>query len=355
MTFATVRGAAEEAAKRGKLTPHQLAALSALDQALTDAQRELFTEAWRAPSSPAAAPEPLWLKPALKIIKAWEGLRLEAYKDPVGVWTIGFGSVRMIDRAVRQGDVISKEYAEELLRNDVEHLFAPGMFTLLPMAKKWKANRQAALISFSYNLGLGALETSTLRKRLLVGEDPSTVIREELPRWIHAGEAVLPGLERRRAAEVALFTGEAVAPTVAAKFTPGAPFTFKITPHVTYGELTLNQEARRFTAQHQCDTALELCQFIEKARAAFGGKPAIITSAYRPPAVNKAVGGASKSEHLYDAPGVGAVDFYLEGVPTKDLQDWADRAWPYSLGYGAPKGFIHIGKRKGSPRVRWDY
>jgi len=142
---------------------------------------------------------------------------------------------------------------------------------------------------------------------------------------------------------------------VAAKFTPGAPFTFKITPHVTYGELALNQEARRFTAQHQCDTALELCQFIEKARAVFGGKPAIITSAYRPPAVNKAVGGASKSEHLYNAPGVGAVDWFLEGVSVYELQEWCIRAWPYSTGKGAPKGFVHSGIRKGRPRVVWDY
>jgi hypothetical protein len=154
--------------------------------------------------------------------------------------------------------------------------------------------------------------------------------------------------------QVALFLGNATPPKATAKLTPGAPVSLEVTPHVTYGELALNQEARRFTAQHQCETALELCQFIEKARAAFGGKPAIITSGYRPPAVNAAVGGASQSEHLYDAPGVGAVDFYLEGVPVKELQDWADRAWPYSLGYGAPN-FIHIGKRKGSPRVRWDY
>jgi GH24 family phage-related lysozyme (muramidase) len=330
--------------------------LSALDQALTDEQRGLFTEAWRAPSSPAAAPEPLWLKPALTIIKAWEGCRLTAYRDAVGVPTVGWGATRLLDRAVRMGDAITQEVADDLLVNQVEHLFAPGLFALLPMAKAWKPNQQAALISWAYNVGLGAVEESTLRKRLMAKESPATVIAEELPRWDKGdGGKVLEGLKRRRAAEVALFLGKSAPPAVAAKFTPGAPFTFKITPHVTYGELALNQEARRFTAQHQCDTALELCQFIEKARAAFGGKPAIITSAYRPPAVNAAVGGASQSEHLYDAPGVGAVDFYLEGVPAKELQDWADRAWPYSLGYGARKGFIHIGKRKGSPRVRWDY
>jgi hypothetical protein len=52
---------------------------------------------------------------------------------------------------------------------------------------------------------------------------------------------------------------------------------------------------------------------------------------------------------------VGAVDFYIDGADINDVQSWADRAWPYSLGYGALKGFVHLGIRKGSPRVRWDY
>lgn len=356
MTLASVRAAAEHAAKTGRLDPHQLAAFSALDEALTDQQRKLFTDAWRAEGSPAQLPAPLWLEPALAIIKKWEGLRLEAYRCPAGVPTVGYGSTRLIDRAVVMGDKITREFAEELLQNQVENLFAPGLFALLPMAKKWKPNQQAAVISWAYNIGLGAVEESTLRKRLLNKEDPRIVIPEELPRWNKGDNGVLQGLVNRRKDEIELFLGgEPKAPRPAVKLTPGSPFNFKITSHITYGELALEQEARRFTAQHQCDTALELCLFIEKARAAFGGKPAIITSGYRPPAVNAAVGGASQSEHLYDAPGVGAVDFYLEGVPVLELQEWADRAWPYSLGYGAPKGFIHIGKRIGAPRVRWDY
>jgi uncharacterized protein YcbK (DUF882 family) len=93
---------------------------------------------------------------------------------------------------------------------------------------------------------------------------------------------------------------------------------------------------------------------MERVRSRFG-KPVIITSGYRPPAINRSVGGASSSEHLYDAPGVGAVDFYVDGAPIRVVQDWCDKEWPYSLGYGAPKGFVHLGIRKGRPRVRWDY
>lgn len=138
-------------------------------------------------------------------------------------------------------------------------------------------------------------------------------------------------------------------------FTPSSAFSYRVTPNITAGELSLKQEARRFNFQYQCDTALRLCQFMEKARSHYGGKPVIITSGYRPPAVNKKVGGASKSEHLYNGEGVGAVDFYIKGVSVWTLQEYCDKEWSYSVGYGAARGFVHLGIRAGSPRVRWDY
>jgi hypothetical protein len=138
------------------------------------------------------------------------------------------------------------------------------------------------------------------------------------------------------------------------RFTPSSPLTIRVTPHITYGELCLGEDRRRFINQGQCDIATELCAFIEKARAQFGNQPVIITSAHRPKAVNDAVGGAVDSEHLFK-PGTGAIDWYIKDVPVKLVQDWCDRNWPFSLGYGAPKGFIHLGIRAGRPRVRWDY
>jgi hypothetical protein len=137
-------------------------------------------------------------------------------------------------------------------------------------------------------------------------------------------------------------------------FTPSSPFSFKLTPNISYGEFALQSESRRFVAQHQCDTAMILAQFAQKARDHFK-RPVIITSGYRPPKINAQVGGASRSEHLYDAKDTGAIDFYLDGMSVRTLQDWADKEWPYSLGYGTPKGFIHLGMRPGKPRVRWDY
>lgn len=332
--------------------PHQIAAWNTAWGWLTPDQQSEFLELFRAAPAAPAAP---WLEPALKIIREFEGLRLEAYRCPAGVPTIGYGATRLKDRPVRMGDVITRETAEELLREQVIDLFAPGLFALVPAAKKWKPNQQAALIGWAFNVGLGAVEESTLRKRILAGESPSVVVPEELPRWDKADGKTLEGLKRRRAAEVRLFTGGIEQQHQPAKLTPNSPFSSRITPHITLGEFALNQEVRRFDAQHQVDTAAELAAFMERARVAFGNKPVIITSGYRPAAINRAVGGASGSEHLYSAPGVGAVDFYIQGADINKLQAWCDKEWPYSLGYGAPKGFVHLGIRAGRSKIRWDY
>jgi len=355
MTYASVRAAVQHLVRAGTITPHQLAAFSALDESLTEPQRQGFTELWRAEGSPAStAPQP-WLLPALAIIKEFEGCHLQSYRCPAGVWTIGWGSTSMNGRAVKQGDNITQAMADDLLLADVER-FGRELLALLPIAAAWTGNRIAALVSWAYNVGIGAVKDSSLRRRLLAGEDPSTVIREELPRWDKADGKPLPGLTRRRAAEVALFLGKAAeAPRQPAKLAPGSPFSARVTPHITLGEFALGQEARRFHHQYQLDTAAELAAFLERARAAFGSKPIIITSGYRPAAVNRSVGGASSSEHLYGAAGVGAVDFYIKDADIKAVQAWCDKAWPYSLGYGAPKGFVHLGIRQGRPRVRWDY
>ena len=194
-----------DAAKHYQALSHQLAAWNWLQEQLSADVLGEFAELYRADPPAKELLPPSWLAPALKIIKEFEGCKLEAYQCPAGIWTIGYGSTRYLDAPVRKGDKISQAMADELLGNEVEHLFGPGVLQLLPMARSWHADRIAALTSFAYNVGLAALEDSTLRKRLLKGDEPSAVVREELPRWCHAGEAVLAGLERRRKAEVALF------------------------------------------------------------------------------------------------------------------------------------------------------
>lgn len=156
---------------------------------------------------PSQPPQPAqWQQHALPLIRHFEGLVLEAYVDPVGVVTIGYGTTRYPDgRAVQLGDRISAEQAEDLLAHSLTVEYAPALLEAIPPARFYSPRQQAALISFTYNVGSGALRGSSLRRRLLAGDDPQEVIAEELPRWCRGGDRELPGLVRRRAAEVALF------------------------------------------------------------------------------------------------------------------------------------------------------
>ncbi len=140
-----------------------------------------------------------------------------------------------------------------------------------------------------------------------------------------------------------------------AKLSPRSAFTAHLTPNIRLGEFALDAEERRFLHQYQVDVAAELAAFLERVRRNFGNKPVVITSGYRPKAVNDAIGGARDSEHLFSGPGVGACDFYVEGADINEVQRFCDRYWDRSLGLGAAKGFVHLGMRKGNPRVRWTY
>ena len=342
-----------DAAKHYRADGHQLAAWNWLEDQIPEAAYKEFAELYRSAPKQKPQDEP-WLPLALKIIKEFEGLELKAYPDP-GTgnlpWTIGYGTTLIDGRAVKPGEVISQVKAEELLRGQVSKVFAPALFALIPQAQTMPPNQAAALVSWAYNVGIGAVESSTLRKLILAGKPPLAAIEQELPKWNKAGNKVMAGLQRRREAEVALAKGG----SSSAAFNPQSPFSYRITPNILYGEFALNQEARRFIQQHQCSTAVELAQFLEKVRHQFGGKPVEITSGYRPAAINSSVGGASGSEHIYGGPGVGAVDFLIKGADIYAVEKWCDANWPYSLGYGAKKGFVHLGIRRGRPRLRWDY
>jgi GH24 family phage-related lysozyme (muramidase) len=300
------------------------------------------------------------LAAALKLIKDFEGCHLEAYPDPLSggdPWTIGYGTTRYQDgRRVSRGDKINAIEADLLLRREVDRI-AEKLRATVPYWVQMTDNQKCALISFAYNLGSGFYGTTgfeTISRELREKDWPA--VPDALLLYRNPGSNVEAGLKRRRIAEGDIWgRAKQVASPVSALFTPESPFTFKITPHITYGEFALGQEARRFHHQHQCDTATKLAQFLEKVRTQFGGKPITITSGYRPAAINRQVGGASSSEHLYNAIGVGAVDFNIIGTDINAVQAWCDKNWPYSLGYGAPKGFCHLGIRQGSPRVRWDY
>lgn len=136
----------------------------------------------------------------LSIIKKFEGLRLKAYRCPAGVLTIGYGHTGNVE----EGQEITKEQAEELLRRDLER-FEDAVSELI--THPIKQHQFDALVSFTYNVGINALRKSTLR-RLLNGGDAEMAARE-FTRWVRAGGKVLKGLQRRRFAEQQLFIGGA--------------------------------------------------------------------------------------------------------------------------------------------------
>lgn len=131
------------------------------------------------------------------LIEKFEGLRLTAYQDMVGVWTIGYGHT---GPDVKPGLVISQQQAVQLLINDLAR-FNNGVNALVTV--KLNQNQFDALVSFSYNLGLGSLQNSTLLRLLNAGNFQAAA--DQFPRWDRAGGKEVAGLLARRNAERALF------------------------------------------------------------------------------------------------------------------------------------------------------
>ncbi len=135
----------------------------------------------------------------LELIRECEGFRAEAYRDAVGLWTIGYGHTGN----VRAGDRITRAEGEALLRLDAGCAAeSVGRVVAVPL----RQGQVDALVSFVFNLGAPALEGSTLLRKLNAGDAAGAAA--EFPKWCHAGNAVLPGLVTRRARERALFEGE---------------------------------------------------------------------------------------------------------------------------------------------------
>lgn len=133
----------------------------------------------------------------LNLLKDFEGLRLKAYRDSVGVWTWGYGSTGPHVTPNKTG---TKEEAEDLLKEDVSR-FEKGVIELVkvPLTQ----NQFDSLVSFSFNLGLANLKSSTLLKKLNASDYVGAA--NEFLRWNRAGGKVLAGLTRRRVAERDLF------------------------------------------------------------------------------------------------------------------------------------------------------
>jgi lysozyme len=132
-------------------------------------------------------------------VKAKEGLSLTAYLCPAGVWTIGYGNTSYeTGIKVKQGDKISKERAELLFNNTFEN-FALQVKQLV-FKSTLNDNQFSALVSFAYNVGIGALKSSTLLKKVKANPNDNT-IANEFAKWNKGGGKVLAGLTSRRAKE----------------------------------------------------------------------------------------------------------------------------------------------------------
>lgn len=138
----------------------------------------------------------------LRLIKTFEGLSLEPYKCIAGVWTIGYGHTG--DLVTEDTPKITEQQAEDLLRHDVEK-FEKAVLRLI--TRPLNDNQFDALVCFTFNVGAGNLQSSTLRAKCNRREDD--LVPLELLKWnkarINGILQVSSGLTRRRAAEAGLY------------------------------------------------------------------------------------------------------------------------------------------------------
>ncbi|ATO56909.1 lysozyme [Bartonella sp. 1-1C] len=144
-------------------------------------------------------------KNCLNYLKKWEGLRLHAYRDASGIWTIGYGHTEKAGKPmVVEGMVITERKAETMLLTDLrqyERAVEKAVYVDL------SDEQFGALVSFCYNIGITAFQNSTLLKKLNKGDYESVPI--ELQKWTKAGGKRLKGLVHRRAAEAGLWAKSA--------------------------------------------------------------------------------------------------------------------------------------------------
>lgn len=150
---------------------------------------------------------------AIKMIKHHEGVRQKAYRCPAKLWTIGVGHVmypeqgklKLEDRMsvpLRPEDdrVFTMEEVDGILRSDLAR-FERGVAQYCPVPLT--QGMFDGLVSFSFNVGLGTLQRSTLRQKVLRGDKEGAA--EELLKYCMAGGKILKGLQNRRIDERALF------------------------------------------------------------------------------------------------------------------------------------------------------
>jgi lysozyme len=139
---------------------------------------------------------------AAEIIKHFEGCRLQAYPDPATggePWTIGYGHTGQVGKQ----DTVTQEMADLMLLRDMKR-FENGLNSYI--RADVNQNQFDALVSLTFNIGLGNFSTSTLLKMINAGSADAAA--DQFLRWNKAGGIVLSGLTRRREAERKLYLGQ---------------------------------------------------------------------------------------------------------------------------------------------------
>lgn len=263
----------------------------------------------------------------INLIKKYEGCRLEAYLCPSGIWTIGYGHT---GGDVYRGATVTQPEADRLLAVDLERFEAAVADTVkLPLNQ----NQFDALVSFTYNCGLGNLQTLIKNRSL-------EEIANALTLYNKGSGRVLDGLVKRRAEERALFlsggagmgqnndTGSGVIEYSKAK--DGGV------------EISANFVVREFACKDGSDKILVDVGFVvdklQSIRNHFSA-PVIINSAYRTESYNKKVGGTSKSYHLHGK----AFDIEVKGRTSAEVAKYAQKIGIRGIiRYGS---FVHVDSR----------
>ena len=141
-------------------------------------------------------------KECLEMIRHHEGVRFKPYKCPAGLWTVGVGHV------IGDGKTLPPEWNRSFSQDEVDSILAAdlrrferGVLRLCPVVQH--QGQFDALVSFAFNVGLGALQRSTLRMKHNRGNYLS--VPKEFLKWSNAGGKVLRGLLRRREDEARLY------------------------------------------------------------------------------------------------------------------------------------------------------
>ena len=149
------------------------------------------------------------LELAAELCRRFEGYRAKPYLCPAGVATIGYGSTYYADgrKVTLQDPPMDEPTARALLMTELAHTYTPAVIrqcpNLLVLAAKGDIGKLNAIVDFCYNLGVGRLQTSTLKRK--INEQDWEGAKEQLKLWTRGGGKVLPGLVKRRDAECALF------------------------------------------------------------------------------------------------------------------------------------------------------